>query len=114
MRQRHHRPVLPHPTNMSDQLLLLLLLAKHAEEIGLPRYLEACINPLPPKVWEMDCKEVRQAIAEGADPHQYQKALDLYTRTGDTALFRNLRGVKVTEPRHNDLSGVKRKKRSKL
>jgi len=80
---------------MHDQLLLLLLIAKHAEELGLPRYLEACINQPPPVAWEMDCKEVRQAIAAGADPHQYQKALDLYTRTGDTELFRNLKGVKV-------------------
>jgi len=95
MRQRHHRPVLPHPSNMYDQLLLLLLIAKHAEQIGLLRYLRACINPLPEVTFDMDCKAVRQAIAAGADPQQYQKAFDLYTRTGDTALFRNLRGVKV-------------------
>ena len=80
---------------MSDQLLLLLLLAKHAEELGVMRYLQACINPPLPVAWEMDSKEVRQAIAEGTAPEQYTKAIDLYTRTGSTELFRNLKGVKV-------------------
>jgi hypothetical protein len=97
MKRLRHRLAPPRPSNMYDQLLLLLLIAKHADELGIMKYLQACLD-LPPLVaFDMDCKEVRQAIAEGEDTEQYRKAIDLYVRTGSTELLRNLRGVKVAE-----------------
>jgi hypothetical protein len=99
MRQRHHRPIYPHPTDIYDQLLLLLLIAQHREELGIMDDIQAYIDQTPPVAFDMDCKEVRQAIAAGEDPQQYQKAFDLYTRTGSTELLSNLRGVKVSKRR---------------
>jgi hypothetical protein len=95
MKRLCHRLALPHLSDMYDQLLLLLLIAQHGEEVGVMNDIQAYIDQPPPVAWEINSQEVRQAIAEGTDPQQYQKALDLYTRTGDTKLFRNLRGVKV-------------------
>jgi hypothetical protein len=94
MTRLRHQHTFPHLTNLYDQLLLLLLIAKHAEELGIMEYLQACLDP-PPVAWEMDCREVRQAVAAGEDIEQYRNAFDIYMRTGNIELFRNLKGVKV-------------------